>query len=52
MREFLGEGQIFYMFKRNYISMKDLYNADNTSTVAASNARYVLPLPVSEQENR
>lgn len=52
MREFWGEGQIFYMFKRKYLNMTALYNAHNTSAAAASIARYVLPLPTSEQENR
>lgn len=52
MRETWGEGQIFYMFKRNYMNISGSYNGDNSSTVNASDERYVLPLPTSEQENR
>lgn len=52
MRELWGEGQIFYMFKRNYLTITDIYNGDNASSVSASTARYVVPLPTSEQENR
>ena len=52
MRECWGEGQIFFMFKRNYMNITKEYNAANTSSTAASAAVYVLPMPSSEQENR
>ena len=52
MKELCGEGQIFYMFKRNYLTITGVYNGDNTSSISASTARYVVPLPTSEQENR
>lgn len=52
-REFWGEGQVFYMFKRNYMTINAENNADNTSTVYAGyTTNYILPLPSSEQENR
>jgi len=52
MREMIGEGQIFFMMKRFYLGMADIYNAESTNNVVASEARYVLPLPESEQTNR
>lgn len=52
MRETWGEGQIFYMFKRFFMRISDTYNGDTAGSVTASEARYVLPLPTSEQENR
>lgn len=52
LREFLGEGQIFYMYKRLYINIAASENGFNTSTYAATEARYVLPLPTDEIENR
>ncbi|MEG2226940.1 MAG: RagB/SusD family nutrient uptake outer membrane protein [Odoribacter sp.] len=52
LREFLGEGQIFFMYKRLYSKILKKENGYNTSTYGASEARYVLPLPVSEIENR
>lgn len=52
-REFWGEGQVFYMFKRNYMTINAENNADNTNTVYAGyTTNYVLPTPSSEQENR
>ena len=52
MREFWGEGQIFYMFKRQYLSISKDMNASSTSAVSASTSIYVLPLPANEKENR
>lgn len=52
LREFLGEGQIFYMYKRLYINIAASENGFNTSTYAGTEARYVLPLPADEIENR
>ena len=52
MRETWGEGQIFYLLKRRYQSMTADYNAESQSSVYASNAIFVLPLPKSENENR
>ena len=52
MRETIGEGQVFYMLKRFYQAMSGVYNAETGSNVAASEARFVLPLPESEKTNR
>lgn len=55
IREFWGEGQIFYMFKRTYSSIGSEYNgntSDSWSSVSPSASIYVLPMPSSEKENR
>lgn len=52
LRETYGEGQAFYMFKRFFQNIGGAQNGQNTSTYAASDARYVLPLPESELINR
>ena len=52
IREFIGEGQVFFMYKRMYREIVASENGYNTSVFAASTARYVLPLPESEIENR
>lgn len=52
IREFWGEGQIFFMFKRNFMNITKDYNASATGNVTANNSTYVLPLPSNELENR
>lgn len=52
IREFWGEGQIFFMYKRLYVNIDKAENGFNTSTYGAQEARYVLPLPKGEIENR
>ena len=52
MREFWGEGQIFFMFKRRYMTIGKELNAAANASVSASASIYVLPLPSNEQENR
>ncbi len=52
LREFLGEGQIFFMYKRLYINIDKDENGFNTSTYGGTEARYVLPMPSGEIENR
>ena len=55
IREFWGEGQIFFLFKRTYSSIGDKFNgntSDSWSSVYPSASRYVLPMPSSEKENR
>ncbi len=55
IREFWGEGQIFFMFKRTYSSIGSDFNgatSDSWSSVSPSTAKYVLPMPSSEKENR
>lgn len=52
IREFWGEGQIFFMFKRNFMNITKDYNASATGSVTANNSTYVLPLPSNELENR
>ena len=55
IREFWGEGQIFFMFKRTWSSIGSEFNgntSDSWSSVSPSNSRYVMPMPTSEKENR
>ena len=52
MREMAGEGQTFYMLKRFYQNFSGTYDASKTGSTAASDARYVVPLPESELINR
>ena len=55
IREFWGEGQIFFMFKRTYSSIGNEFNgatSDSWSSVSPSASKYVLPMPSSEKENR
>ena len=52
LREFWGEGQIFFMYKRLFVNILNTENGHNTSTYGASAARYVPPLPAKEIENR
>lgn len=52
LREFWGEGQIFYMYKRLFVNILNTENGHNTSTYGASVARYVPPMPAKEIENR
>lgn len=43
LREFWGEGQIFFMYKRLFVNILNTENGHNTSTYGASAARYVSP---------
>lgn len=52
IRETWGEGQIFYLFKRLRMNITSAYNGEAAATTSASSAIYVVPMPVSEQENR
>ena len=52
LREFWGEGQIFFMYKRLNQNIMNTENGQNTSSYGASDARYVLPMPEGEIENR
>ena len=52
LRETYGEGQAFYMFKRFFQVVGGVHNGQNTSSYAATDARYVVPLPESELINR
>lgn len=52
IREFWGEGQIFFMFKRNFMNLTKEYNAAAAGNVTANASTYVLPLPSNELENR
>ena len=55
LREFWGEGQIFFMFKRTFSSIGGVYNgniSNQWSSVNPSATVYVLPTPSSEKENR
>ena len=52
LREFWGEGQIFFMYKRLFVNILNTENGHNTSTYGASAARYVPPMPAKEIENR
>lgn len=52
LREFMGEGQVFFMYKRMFISIAGTESGFSTSTYAGTEARYVVPLPESEIANR
>lgn len=52
LREFMGEGQIFFMYKRMYMSISRNENGYDTSTYGAREDRYVLPMPADEVANR
>ena len=52
LREFWGEGQIFFMYKRLNQNIMNTENGQNTSSYGASDASYVLPMPEGEIENR
>lgn len=48
LREFLGEGQIFFMYKRLNQGISIAENGMNATTVPAGDKFFVLPLPESE----
>lgn len=50
LREFWGEGQIFFMYKRLFVNILNTENGHNTSTYGASAARYVPPMPAKESK--
>jgi hypothetical protein len=52
LREFTGEGQAFFLFKRLGATMLATENGFNALSVAATVARYVPPMPVEEIQNR
>ncbi|MEQ2912424.1 RagB/SusD family nutrient uptake outer membrane protein, partial [Butyricimonas faecihominis] len=52
LREFIGEGQIFFMYKRLYLSFDRNENGYNAMTYGAREDRYVLSLPSGEVDNR
>lgn len=52
LKEFHGEGQIFYMYKRMNVNIVSAENGYNTSTYGTNAARFVVPVPASEIENR
>ena len=52
VREFIGEGQLFWYYKRNGVtSLSRLYNPTQED-VRISNSIYVFDLPDSEQQLR
>lgn len=48
LREFYGEGQIFFMYKRMGVAIDKTENAFNDSRISVTNARFVPPLPENE----
>ena len=52
VREFIGEGQIFFMYKRLYININSYENGYDTNTYGAREERYVLPLLAKVFANR
>jgi hypothetical protein len=52
LREFHGEGQAFFLYKRLGVAMVAAENGSNTSSVAVTDASHVPPMPASEIENR
>ena len=47
-REYVGEGQLWYVYKRNNLSLPD--NSAMGSQIAASDNLYVFPMPDAESE--
>lgn len=52
MRETWGEGQAFFLFKRLFMNITNVYNGNANTSVSASDNNYVIPLPESELINR
>jgi len=50
MREFMGEGQLFFYYKRK--NTEQILFGDLSYSIDMDKSKYVLPLPVSENENR
>ena len=48
MREFSGEGQLFYYYKRKYLT--SIRNGSQTGTIRMDASKYVLPIPQVELE--
>ena len=52
LREFLGEGQIFFLYKRLFGNIIPSENGYDLNTYEAKEENYVLPMPSGEIENR
>ncbi|MDR1414419.1 MAG: RagB/SusD family nutrient uptake outer membrane protein [Odoribacteraceae bacterium] len=52
LREFTGEGQAFFLYKRLAVQMPAAENGFNTTAVPAAEVTHVPPMPSSEVENR
>lgn len=52
LREFMGEGQIFFMYKRLYAAIPSDENGNDMNAYEAWEEYYVLPLPSGEIANR
>lgn len=52
IREFQGEGQLFFMFKRMFLNIEKSENGHDLNTYGARIERFVPPMPASEIENR
>ena len=52
LREFMGEGQIFFMYKRLYAAIPSDENGNDMNAYEPREERYVLPLPSGEIANR
>lgn len=52
LREFYGEGQSFFMYKRLYVNILSAENGYNNNTYGCSVARFVPPLPEGELSSR
>jgi len=51
-REFAGEGQLFFYYKRRNITIPNAQNGRNTSSYSFNDARGVFPLPENEMTVR
>lgn len=49
-KEFFGEGQLFFYYKRNYTTSVE--NGTATGNITMNNDKYVLPLPDAETSSR
>ena len=52
LKEYYGEGQSFFMYKRLYINIPSTENGYNGNTYACSVSRFVPPLPADELSSR
>jgi len=50
IREFMGEGQLFYYYKRT--NAEQILSGSLSTTISMTSAQYVLPLPNNEVNNR
>lgn len=50
MKEFYGEGQLFFYYKRHFV--KEIFGLTKNNGIEMTESKYVLPLPLSETDYR